>query len=147
MQHRHLLLAASLGCALASGGAFAAGAGSEAQPPGGPSLELNRLEGVEGGCRMHLVVSNTTERRHDSFKLDLVVFDGEGVIARRVALDVSPVRPNKTSVYAFDVDGLDCSGVGRVLLNDVLGCTAAGDGADCASAVTLSSRAGADFVK
>ena len=96
---------------------------------------------------MHLVVTNPEARRHDSFQLDLVVFDGAGVIARRVALDVAPVRPNKTSVYAFDVEGLDCAGVGRVLLNDVLGCRAAGDGADCVSAVTLSSRAGVDFVK
>ena len=140
---RNALLAALIALPVA---APAAGK-DEKKAPAAPALELNRLQAVDGGCRLHVVVSNTQARRHDTFQLDLVVFDGDGVIARRIALDASPVRPNKTSVYAFDVDGLDCKRIGKVLLNDVIGCAAESGGADCVAAVSVSSRAGVDFVK
>jgi len=142
----------SIGVALVAA-ALVTGAGTlDAQDkapaaPAAPALELNRLQAVEGGCRLHVVVSNPEDRRHDTFQLDLVVFDGDGVIARRIALDASPVRPRKTSVYAFDVEGLDCKRIGRVLLNDVIGCAPGEGGGDCVAAVSVSSRAGVDFVK
>ena len=140
---RNALLAALL---VVPGAAIAAEQDAS-KAPAAPALELNRLQAVDGGCRLHVVVSNTQARRHDTFQLDLVVFDGDGVIARRIALDASPVRPNKTSVYAFDVDGLDCERIGKVLLNDVIGCATETAGSDCVAAVPVSSRAGVDFVK
>jgi hypothetical protein len=112
------------------------------------SLELNKLETVEGGCRMHVVVTNHTAKAFDKYVLDLVIFDAEGVIAKRTAIDMSPVKPSKTSVYAFNVKELGCKRFGRVLLNDVTGC-AAGSGADasCTAGVSLSSKAGVEFFK
>ena len=103
---------------------------------------------MDSGCRLHVVVSNPLDVRHDRFALDLVVFDSDGVIARRVALETAPVRARKTSVYAFDVKDLACERIGRLLLNDVLGCTLPeGSDADCVSGVSVSSRAGVAFEK
>ena len=112
------------------------------------TVELNRLQDLAPGCRMHLVIANPGDRRLDTFQLDLVLFGPDGVVVRRVALDASPLRAHKTSVYAFDVPDLACGGFGRVLLNDVAGCGAKGDPArDCVSAIAVSSRAGVELVK
>jgi hypothetical protein len=63
----------------------------------GISLELNKLEKSEKGCRAYVVVSNTTQTAYDAFKLDLVLFQTDGVIGRRFALDLAPVRPDKST--------------------------------------------------
>lgn len=127
------LCAAVLACAACAAAASEKGVG----------VDLNKLEAIDQGCRMHMVVSNDTDSAFDKYVLDLVIFDGDGVIARRAALDVSPVRAGKTSVYSFDVKGVSCKGVGQVLLNDVTGCGAA----DCAAGVSVTSRAGVPLLK
>ena len=112
------------------------------------NLDLNKLEGTAGGCRMHMVVNNRTTEGFEKYLLDLVIFDKAGVVTRRAAVDVSPVRPNKTSVYAFNVDGIDCERFGRVLLNDVTGCKAVADKVtDCTAGVSVSSQAGVELFK
>jgi len=124
--------------ALAGGSAAADGLG----------LELNRLEALEQGCRLHLVLENSTPQRYAPFQLDLVVFDGDGVVARRLSLDAAPVRAGKTSVYAFDVPDFSCERFGRVLLNDVTACGVdGGEAGDCVGAVAVSSRAGVELIK
>lgn len=120
------------------------GAGSAA----GVTLELNRLEPLKAGCRMHMVLGNTSGARYSSYRIDLVIFGKDGVVARRTILDASPLRESKTSVHAFDVAALGCEGFGRVLLNDVVECrTAKGPVDDCVSMVSVSSRAGVELTK
>ena len=109
----------------------------------GMALELNRLEPLAGACGMHLVLENATPAVHADLQLDLVVFGPDGVVARRVTLDASPVRAHKTSVFAFDVGDLACSAFGRVLLNDITGCGVA----DCVTPMAVSSRSGVELVK
>lgn len=111
----------------------------------GVSIELNRLEPKDDGCRISLVVANPGEKALDSLKLDLVFFDREGVITRRLAVEAGPVRASKTSVKLFDASETKCDGVGKLLLNDV---TACGGGADCLAMVSTSSRVkGVEFDK
>ena len=117
---------------------------------GGESLhiELNRLEQRDDGCRVHLVLENTSPRAYSSYRLDLVIFAADGVIARRVALEAAPLRADKTMVKEFELAGLACRDVGRVLLNDVPACAAgAGDIDDCVGSTRVSSRAPASFEK
>ena len=109
------------------------------------SIELNRLEPRDNACRVSLVVSNPGDKVYDSLKLDLVFFDKDGVIARRLAVEAGPIRADKTTVKLFDADNTPCDGVGRVLLNDV---TACGDEQDCLALVSTSSRVkGVEFNK
>jgi hypothetical protein len=102
-----------------------------AQTAAAISIELNKLEALPApaaspapgaGCRLYLVVTNPDPEPIAQLRLDLVLFGTDGVIDRRVALDLAPLAPHKTSVRLFDLQGLPCDGIGRVLINDVLGC-------------------------
>jgi hypothetical protein len=111
-------------------------------------IELNRLEDRDDGCRVHLVLENASPRAYSSYRLDLVVFASDGIISRRLALEAAPLRASKTMVKEFELVGLGCARVGRILLNDVSACTSeAGDSDDCVAATRVSSRAPVDFVK
>ncbi|MEM1313996.1 MAG: hypothetical protein AAGI51_05540 [Pseudomonadota bacterium] len=111
------------------------------------SLELNRLSTESGNCRADLVIANATEKDIDALQLDLVLFDPDGVIARRLAVQVAPLRSGRTSVRSFAIRGLACEGVGRVLLNDVAECRVGGDDvADCIELIETSSKASIDFI-
>src|SRR3546814_1132696 len=73
----------------------------------------------------YLVVKNTGEQAFDSLKLDLVMFDRGGVVAKRLAVQAGPLPVGKTSLKVFDVEGNACPDIGSILLNDVLECTPA----------------------
>jgi hypothetical protein len=104
------------------------------------SLELNKLETSEKGCRAYVVVSNASSTSYSGYKLDLVMFQTDGVIGRRFALDLAPLRPSKRSVKLFDLDGTSCDGIGSFLVNDVLECRAeAGPVNDCLARLKVSS--------
>lgn len=118
------------------------------------SLELNRLDGFDGGCRVTLVENNGTSSAFASLKLDLVVFGGDGIVGKRVGVEAGPLKAGRTSVRTFDLKGLACDGVGRLLINDVLSCEAEGlatDAADvpgaCLDVLEPRSRVSAAFDK
>lgn len=124
-----------------------AGAVAAAEPPS-IRLELNRLETVEAGCRVYLVVGNDGAQPLQSLKLDLVLFGSDGVIDRRLALEAGPLRPAKTTVKLFDVTELPCQGLGSILVNDVLACReAAGADLDCFPGLRVATRTSAGFTK
>ena len=66
------------------------------------SVELNKLEPVENGCRAYIIISNTSSTAYDAFKLDLVMFKTDGIIGRRFALNLAPLRPSKRTVKLFE---------------------------------------------
>ena len=86
------------------------------------AVELNKLEAVDGACRAFLVIENDTGSAFEALALDLVVFDAEGVIAERLAVDLAPLSPGRVLVKAFDIAGLACAEAGRFLVNGVLEC-------------------------
>jgi hypothetical protein len=104
------------------------------------SVELNKLEPTGDSCRAYLVVNNEGEVGLKTLKLDLVLFQSDGVIGRRFAVDLAPLRPGKRSVKLFDIDGTSCDSVGSFLINDVMECEAeSGTFDDCLSALKPSS--------
>jgi len=101
-----------------------------AQAPAPIPLELNKLEPLtQGGpgCRVYFVTSNPDAHPIDQLRLDLILFGGDGVIARRVAFDLGPLPAHKTAVRLFDLTGLPCDDIARVLVNDVLACHEGGE--------------------
>ncbi len=97
---------------------------------------------------MHLVLDNPSAHPYSSYRLDLVIFAVDGIIARRLALEAAPLRANKTMVKEFEIEALACRQVGRILLNDVSACTSdTGEIANCVAGARLSSRAPVAFVK
>lgn len=137
----HLLYAAATLSLALSGAALAA------DPPA-LGVELNKLETFEKGCRAYVVINNTGEAAFQSVKLDLVLFQPDGVIARRFAVDLAPLKGSKKTVKLFDIEGLACDKISSVLVNDVMECKSdAGPQADCLSKMSLSSVAGAPLTK
>ena len=97
-------------------------------------IELNKLEPLPAtgtapaGCRVYFVINNNDPDTLTQLRLDLVMFGTDGVIARRVALDLGPLPGKKTGVRLFDLTGQPCDGIGKVLINDVLECQSAAAG-------------------
>ncbi|MDA3922523.1 MAG: hypothetical protein PF501_17870 [Salinisphaera sp.] len=128
---------------------------------GGVQIELNKLEQVNGACRAYLVTQNLTDSAFDSLKLDVVMFDSQGIVAKRLAVQLGPMPAGKTSLKVFDIPDLACDGIGQLLLNNVLECTSppsqptADGGAankpvqrdDCLSLVSVSQRGKVPFIK
>ena len=112
------------------------------------TFELNKLEPSEKGCRAYIVVSNTSSTAYDAFKLDLVMFKTDGIIGRRFALNLAPLRPAKRAVKLFDLDDTKCEDIGSFLVNDVMECRA-GDQADqdCLARLKVSSLTKVDISK
>lgn len=111
-----------------------------AAPAGELALQLNKLETYEKGCRAYMVVNNTTATSYQAYKLDLVLFQEDGVIGRRFALDLAPLKPQKRTVKLFELDGVGCDKIGSFLINEVMECKAeSGPEADCLQKMTTSS--------
>lgn len=116
----------------------------------GVRIELNKLEPLETACRAYLLFENRTSGDFQSLKLDLVMFDSEGIINRRLAVEGGPLPAGKTSVKLFDIDGISCDAVHRVLLNAALTCNGAEgerERENCLRMIETSSRTGAEFFK
>ena len=114
------------------------------------SIDLNKLETQSGNCRLTMVVVNGRTAAAQSLRADLVMFGPDGVVAKRLAVDLGPVPANKTIVKAFDVAGLACDGIGSILLNDVPACRFAGGalpGPACLAGIAVSSHAPIRFFK
>lgn len=106
------------------------------------AVELNKLETNGDGCQPYLVFANKTDIDFDSLKLDLVMFDDDGIIARRVAVEGAPLSSGKMVVKAFDIPNLACDRIGRVLLNGLTKCAdLAGDRSGCLALIETGSRA------
>ena len=139
----------ALGFTVLFGGALVFWASAKAaEAPEKIGVELNRLEDQGGSCRAYLVISNPGSAEYSGFALDLVVFDRGGTIMRRLAVDVAPVRPAKTSVKVFDIPETTCGTIGSILVNDVIHCrNASGDVAECIDQLSTSSKLQVSLLK
>ena len=125
----------------------------EAAPAAAPAadailIELNKLEPQADACRAYLVLNNPAGPDITDLKLDLILFNQEQVIERRIAVGLSPLLAGKTTVKLFDIQGQDCARIGSVLINEVMSCNSA-EGAvpDCTKRIAPSSRVGAKLFK
>ena len=110
--------------------------------------ELNKLEPSNGDCRAYLVLENTGSVAFEGLKLDVVIFGADGVVEKRLAVQVAPLPSGKTSLKVFDVPELSCDRIGRLLLNDVLECSDdAGMRNDCLPLLSTTARTAVPFVK
>ena len=112
------------------------------------SVELNKLEPVEKGCRVYTVVDNPGAIGFQTLKLDLILFHTDGVIGRRLMLDLAPLKSAKKTVKMFDLDGTPCDKIGSFLVHDVMECkTDTGPVEKCLDAITLKSLSNVQISK
>src|SRR5262245_49593844 len=104
------------------------------------SIELNKLETQGSQCRAYFVVTNKNAANYQELKLDLVLFRPDGVIGRRFAVDLAPLKSNKRTVKLFELADTACDDVGSFLINEIMGCrTDTGPVADCLDGIAVSS--------
>lgn len=83
-------------------------------------VELNRLEQLDSVCRVYLVFENKLGSPLEALQLELVLFDSQGFVWRRLTLDAAPIAEDKTSVKLFDLADTECDQMGRILINDLV---------------------------
>jgi hypothetical protein len=133
---------------LAAVAALSVGAVPSLAGPTALTVELNKLEPQGTGCRAYIVVQNDGQTPYQTFKLDLVLFQSDGIIGRRVAIDLAPLKPQKRSVKLFDFDSLPCDKIGSLLINDVVECkTDTGPVDDCLTGMTVKSLTSVQLTK
>ena len=111
------------------------------------AIELNKLEPQKDSCRAYVVITNNSSTAYQALKLDLVVFQPDGVIGRRFALDLAPLLAQKRSIKLFDFD-IPCDQVGSLLINDVLECDGeTGSIPNCLANITATSLTKAKLSK
>lgn len=114
---------------------------------GGVTVELNKLQQVDNACRAFLVTQNMTDTQFESLQLDVVMFNNDGIVAKRLAVEIGPMAPDKTSLKVFDIADLPCDKIGQLLLNDVIQCRDdKGVRTDCLSLIQVSSRDKVAFI-
>ncbi len=112
------------------------------------TVEINKLESVDGACRVYLLLRNATETSFDKLQIELVSFEPSGEIGQRIAVDLAPLQAGRTVVRLFDLPKVDCRQIAKVLLNDVIACSPApAGGASCLDDLQPSSRAGPELWK
>jgi hypothetical protein len=98
----------------------------------GIHIELNKLEASDKGCRAYMVIDNPAGTVYQSYKIDLVLFQTDGVIGKRFSIDLAPLKAKKRSVKLFEIDSIQCDKIGSFLINDVMECkTESGPAGHC----------------
>lgn len=117
---RNLLSALPIALALAAGPALAQdeAAAPEAEAAGAIRIELNRLDPQPGACRISLVTENTSQEDVARLVLEAVGFNRDGRVAVISLLTLQELPAGRMRVRSFDLPGVDCPVLGRLLIND-----------------------------
>ena len=108
----------------------------------GLHIELNRVaDNGGGGCRLTFVVRNATGGEVPQPRFEFVLFDSDGLVDRLTTFDFGALAPEKTSVRQFDLAGVACGKLGRILVNGPAQCGEGGAAAHCQAQLSLASRA------
>lgn len=111
-------------------------------------MELNKLEVNETDCTSLFVVRNKTDTEFAKILTELVIFNKDRIVTKRLALDIAPLAAQKTRVLAMRISDVPCEAIDEILLNTVSDCqSGAAQIDDCVSAITVSSRAAASLTK
>lgn len=121
---------------------------SLAQEAPAPSLdlELNAAQPSDKGCRLTFVVANKLGSNLTKAAFEIALFNNGGVVDRLTVLDFKDLPKGKTKVIRFDLSGVDCSGLDRVLINQATECAGPEVAPDaCMRQLKLNSRTDTEF--
>lgn len=136
--------------------ALAAGLGASAFGPtaamaqdasgGALNLEFNAAQATDKGCRLVFVVKNELGKPLTRAGVELALFNAQGVVDRLSLLDFKDLPTDKTKVSRFELSGVKCADVSRLLVNAVTSCEGEGLAPDlCKSALKLSNKTDLQF--
>lgn len=94
--------------------------------PGEFDIELNALTISDAGCRVTFLATNRLGTELTRAGLEIALFGADGGIDRLVSLEFKAMPEGKARVLQFDIAGLTCENISRVLINDVTACEGEG---------------------
>ncbi|MCB1391371.1 MAG: hypothetical protein KDK12_19845 [Rhodobacteraceae bacterium] len=92
------------------------------------SIELNATHPRDGACQFVLVGQNDTDVDIAQLVLEAVLFDTDGRVAAMTLLDLQDLPAGRTRVRSFEIGGVTCDGVSRLLINGLSTCEPEGCG-------------------
>ena len=121
---------------------FAAPTGVAAQETSeGLIVELNRVVPMDGACRLTFMAQNNMDVSVEHIVFETVLFTADGAVERLTLFDMGALPTARPRVREFDMPGLACEDLGRVLFNGIDACTGAGlETSVCAGALVPVSR-------
>ncbi len=126
-------------CALAMASPVTAQSATDARL----SLDLNRVDQLDGTCRFTFLAENQLGQDIPAFTVETVVIDAEGVVDRLTLFEFGALPDGVPRVRQFDVPDLACDAVGRILVNGIADC---GGVQNCADGLSLTSRTAIDVL-
>jgi hypothetical protein len=139
-----LLGLAFLGTLVPFGPAVAEGEGATASSPESEAvlgIELNSTLQNDAACRVTLMVENKLGADLDSAVFETVLFTQDGLEERLTLFDFQTLPQGRPRVRQFDLAGLNCPDLGRILINGVQACSGDGiEAASCLNNMSLTSR-------
>jgi hypothetical protein len=122
---------------------FGGAAGAQSEAEAAIALELNRVDQIEGACRLTFMATNALGADVEALTVETVLIDAEGVVERLTLFEFGALPAGTPRVRQFDLPDLECGVLGRVLVNGVAECTGA---EDCAERMVLSSRVDIELI-
>ena len=112
-------------------------------------LELNGLTDAAGdSCTLTFLTTNRLPQGLQRAAWQVAIFDAGGVVKALTVLDFGALVAGKTRVKTFVIPGTTCTSLGRIVVNDVVDCTAE-DGSDlrgpCLGNLATQNRSSIEF--
>jgi hypothetical protein len=111
------------------------------------TIELNRVQQSQSGCRLSFMAVNRLGADLQTTAFEIVFFDPDSIVSQMLLLDFGRLPKDKTKVVEFDLPQA-CEQISRVLVNDILECAGADEQnmtEDCFNALRTSNKAGIEF--
>jgi hypothetical protein len=109
-------------------------------------LELNGAQPSDKGCRLTFLVKNELGPDLSEAGFEIALFDEQGVVSTLAVLGFQDLPAGKTKVTRFDLSGVDCTKLSRVLVNHATQCTGTGvEPATCMRSLKTATRTKIEF--
>ncbi len=139
------LAAASVFAAASSAPAFAQDAAAPAPTASHKlNVELNALAPSQKGCMMTFVAENDMATPINKISFELAFFNDKNAVDRVTVLDFRDLPLGKKRVRQFDMPGVKCETVSRIIINDTPVCDGPAAG-ECKAALITRSQTSVPF--
>ena len=111
------------------------------------TVHLNAQATGEAGCLLTFLIDNAHPDEIESTVFETVLFDKEGQVDRLTLFDFGALPAGRPRVRQFQLDGLACEDLGKVLINGASTCRVGGkDSAICTDSLKLHSSTAAELI-
>ena len=108
------------------------------------NVELNALAPSQKGCMMTFVAENDMATPINKISFELAFFNDKNAVDRVTVLDFLDLPLGKKRVRQFDMPGVKCETVSRIIINDTPVCDGPAAG-ECKAALTTRSQISVPF--